>query len=410
MRLNLLEMTRVCWLAGALGACRGEPAPAAADAAALADAGSDGSDTAVADSAADSAAGDVAGDVAGDTAAVRVDFSWPPDLPGPYRVGYRTAPLTYVPAADGVTRTIQLSVWYPTEATTGTPAVYYAALPIPHDDVFADAPLAPPADASGYPVHEFTHGHLGFGGSAPYMVRHFASHGWVVIAADHTGNTLENQSDPQRPPQIYWWREADDKACLDWLEHLPGSDPLAGKVRTDKVFLTGHSFGGTDTWALAGAGYNTQMIAANCAAGHTDVDCSLQAQALYKAGFRDPRVAAAVSLAGGAEGNVFTLDALTAVTIPMMIMTGSDDPGHPGGPQWDHMAHGVWVDIAGACHQTFGLGDCPGATGAAIGPPIVWTYTLAMARMAVLGDTGPLVGELMDGSRTPSKLVTFKRK
>ena len=358
---------------------------------------------------ADAAAGvDATGDATADTA-VRADLTWAVDKPGPFHVGYRTFPLTYVPAPDGVTRTIQVSVWYPSNDETGTPAVYFAALPFPHDDVFQDATLAPPIDPAGYPVHEFTHGHLGYGGSAPYMVRHFASHGWVVIAPDHTGNTTVDNNVP-RPPAIYWWRETDDVACLDWLEKLPPSDPLYGKTRTDKVFLSGHSFGSTDVWALAGASYDATMIQANCDAGKANIDCAKVAMDKYKAGFRDKRIVAAAQLAGGVDSGVFAADAPSKIAIPLMIMTGTADTEHPAAPLWDPLLHGLWIDIAGACHQTFGLGDCAAPMTADVGPPIVWTYTLAFARQVVLGDVGAQVTGILDGTVQVSPLAAFKKK
>ena len=358
----------------------------------------------------DDVAADAAADIAGDaTATTRADLAWPVDQTGPYHVGYRTFPLTYVPAPDGVTRTIQVSVWYPSDDKTGEPSVYFSGYPVPHDDVFLNATLAPPADAAGYPVHLFTHGHLGFAGSAPYMVRHFASHGWVVIAPDHTGNTTVDNSGP-RPPAIYWWREADDAACLHWLETLPASDPLYGKARTEHTFLSGHSFGSTDVWALAGVPYDAKKIAANCAAGTVNIDCAAQAQAMYKAGFADKRIVAAAQLAGGVDDGVFAPDAPTAVTIPMLVMTGTADQGHPAAPLWEPLPHGWWVDIEGGCHQTFGLGDCGTTMTAEVGTPIVWTYTLALARMAVLGDHGAQVTAILDGTQQVSPLATLKKK
>ena len=355
------------------------------------------------------ATADTAGDAAVDVGTARADLTWPPDQPGPYNVGYRNVTLTYVPAADGVTRTIQLNVWYPTTDATGTPAVYFAGLPIPHDDVFQDAKLAPPVDAAGYPLHLFSHGHLGYGGSAPYMVRHFATHGWVVIAPDHTGNTTIDNSAP-RPPGIYWWRETDDVACLDWLDKLPASDPLYQKVLTQHTFLSGHSFGSTDVWALSGVPYDAGMIAANCAAGKTNIDCSAVAMAKYKAGFRDARIVAAAQLAGGVDSGVFAPDAPTQTQIPLMMMTGTADTDHPSAPLWDPLLHGIWIEITGACHQTFGLGDCAPPMTADVGAPIVWTYTLAFARANVLGDAGAQVTGILNGTKQVSPLAAFHIK
>lgn len=365
---------------------------------------SDPDGAATADGAGETSA-DTAEDTAADATTTRADLAWPVDQPGPYHVGYRTLPLTYVPAPDGVTRTIQLSLWYPTDDKTGTPAVYSPAWPVPHEDVFQDAKLAPPADPSGYPVHAFTHGHLGFAGSAPYMVRHFASHGWLVIAPDHTGNTLANANDP-KPPQIYWWREKDMEAAIDWLQNLPKDDPLHQKARTEKIFLSGHSFGSTDTWALAGVPYEVDTVKAHCDA----VDCTPQAIALYQAGFTDTRVVAAAQLAGGVDGGVFALGAPKFVHIPLMVMNATGDVQHPAGPLWEPLQHGWHVEIAGGCHQTFGLGVCDPPVTEDVGPPIVWTYTLALARNVVLGDSGAQVLGILDGSVQVSSYATLQKK
>ena len=47
---------------------------------------------------------------------------------------------------------------------------------------------------------------------------------------------------------------------------------------------------------------------------------------------------------------------------------------------------------------------------AEVGPPIVWTYTLALARRAVLGDTGDQVKGILDGTTQVSPLAALKTK
>ena len=349
-------------------------------------------------------------DVAADaTTTGRADLSWAPDKTGPFGVGYRRETLTFVTTPEGATRTIEVSVWYPTHDTTGTPAVYFDPLPVPNPDVFQNATLAPPVDPAGYPVHLFTHGHLGFGGSSPLMTRHFASHGWVVIAPDHTGNTTVNNSQP-RPKEIYWWREMDDEACLDWLANLKAPDPLAGLARVERTFLSGHSFGSTDTWALSGVPYNMSVIAAHCQKQDGNADCDPQALKRYADFQGDKRVVAAAILAGGVDDNVYAPESPTLETLPLLLMTGTADPGHPSAPLWDPLPHGTWVDVVGGCHQLFGLGDCEPPLTIEVGPPIVWTYTLAFARHVVLGDNGPDVTAILDGSRQVSTYATLKKK
>lgn len=388
------------WAVFGLAACA-DPATAQADAQttesdASGDAGDPGQD----------AASDT---VAGADTAIRPDLTWPPEKAGPYGVGYRNEALTFVTTPEGATRTILLNVWYPTQDTTGTPAVYFEGYPVPYEDVFAGAKLAPPVDPAGYPVHLFTHGHLGFGGSAPLMARHFASHGWVVIAPDHTGNTTIDNSGP-KPPQIYWWRQMDDVASLDWLANLKAPDPLAGLARVDRTFLSGHSFGSTDVWAMTGVDYDVGHIAAKCKEATSEADCSAGAMAKYAGFHGDKRIVGAAILAGGVDGNVYLPTAPTRESLPMLIMTGTADQGHPHAPLWDPLPHGWWVDIAGGCHQTFGLGSCDAPMTEEVGPPIVWTYTLALARKTVLSDAGPDITAILDGSRVVSTYATLQKK
>ncbi|MEO1271532.1 MAG: hypothetical protein AAFX99_25850, partial [Myxococcota bacterium] len=216
--------------------------------------------------------------------------TWPLDEDGPYRVGFRSWEVTYSSPADGSDRTVVLNLWYPTEATTGEPAIYLGVFAFTDEEVLTDAPPAPPVHEGGYPVLVHSHGHLGFGGVSADLMRHMASHGWVAAAPDHTDNTLSDGQEP-KPTSIFIHRPTDISAVLDTLEGLPAEDPLAGQMQTDKALLTGHSFGVYTIWSAGGAALDVEGLRSVCGPGtdtapfsNWEASCTEQELEAFEAG------------------------------------------------------------------------------------------------------------------------------
>ena len=302
-------------------------------------------------------------------------FTFPVDETGPFQVGHRMIEVSYEAPVTG-TRTLEVSLWYPTGDTEGTPPTYMTIFD--DDDVFSDASTLPPAYPDGYPVLVHSHGHRGFGGNSSDLMRHFASHGWLVIAPDHLGNTLLGGVE-LRPLHHYYERPLDIRACLDALESLPTDDPVSGLADLNHVAMTGHSFGTYTTWAVAGATYDPVAIQAACDSGELEVDCPPDELAVFETELSDPRVEVAIPMAGGRRDAFFGTNGYDAATIPMLLMTGSDDD--VGAQDLFDGVSGVdltWVDVAGGCHQLFGLGGCEEISDEA-GFPIVNAYALAFA-------------------------------
>jgi predicted dienelactone hydrolase len=320
---------------------------------------------------------------------------------GPYRVGYRTLSFSYTPPGFEESREIKLSIWYPTEDTEGPPARYLDLLV--DEEAIADASLAPPVNGSMYPVHIHSHGNQGFAGSTNFLMRFFATHGWVVVAPDHTGNTLVDYIEP-RPPWMYVIRGLDISESLNVLESLPEGDPLKGVLATSKVVMSGHSFGGYTTYTVAGATFDSTQVEESCASG-----CSDEVRALFESGLKDTRVVATMSLAGG-NSRMFGAAGFSSIDIPVLMMSGDQDNQVKNATQavpiWDALAgHDVvWVDIAGGCHQLFALGSCHDISDED-GFPIVSTYTLAFARYHLLQDESAV--PILTGEEDVSPLVTF---
>lgn len=326
---------------------------------------------------------------------------------GPFAVGYRTIDASYTSPAGP--RELLVHIWYPTESPAGeNPA--YAGL-FPDDAAFIDAALARPAYDGHFPVLVHSHGHLGFAGNSADIMRHFASHGWVAVAPDHTDNTLSMNIEP-RPTRHFFERPLDIRASLDAVENLPAGDPLAGFCDTEHVAMTGHSFGTYTTWVSGGAAFDLAAIQAACDAGEVPSGgCTADEIAVFAEDLSEPRVKVAIPMAGGAREQFFGDSGYDAVGVPFVLMTGTDDD--VGAAEvFDGIAASVdftWIDVTGGCHQLFGLGGCE-LIGDDEGFAIVNAYTLAFARRYALEDGDAEVAAIVDGSRVVSEKVSFQKK
>jgi predicted dienelactone hydrolase len=318
-------------------------------------------------------------------------------------------PITYMPPAVSETRTLDLHIWYPTTVDSGETAVYELAFKDPKS--FVDAPLAPPLSPDGYPVHVYSHGHRGFGGTSSFMMRHFASHGWVAVAPDHTTNTLTDNVEP-RPMNLYFLRGMDIIATLDALDFFGTEDPLKGLVRTDGVLLSGHSFGSHTCWSVAGASFDMDLIPEACsgAGAMPDGECTIKELGTFEGGLRDPRVVAAMPMAGTINRSLFGLEGHKSVDIPVLFMSGTLDP--VGAEEHFEETNDIdltWIEIEGGCHQAFALGFCEELESEE-GFQIVNTYAMAFAHKYVLGLDDDHVNQILDGSYSVSDKVSFKKK
>lgn len=329
-------------------------------------------------------------------------LSWPLEAPGPFQTGYHLVEYTYEPI-PGFERTINVNIWYPTLATEGVHPKYLGNI---RDDVsWTNAEPAAPV-WNTYPVHVHSHGDRGFGATSVRLVRHFVSHGWVVVAPDHTQNTTFDNVQP-RPVPLYHWRTQDITESLNALERATGT-PVAGKVDTSQVLMSGHSYGGFTAWPLAGMPWNMTHVETACAESTAVTACEQADIDAFAGGSRDPRIVAAVAMAGG-PGTTWLGEGPLQADVAMMTLSGTDDPI---GQQeiWDR-TQGLdytWVDIEGACHQAFALGGCAGIA-TEVADAIVFGYVLAFGRQHVLGDTRQAVIDLLSGDTVPEGANFQKR-
>ena len=329
---------------------------------------------------------------------------WPIDQPGPFRVGFRSMMHTYTPVGTTTPRTIKISFWYPTLVAQGAHPTY--SVIFTDRESWVDAPPAAPVHPRGYPVHVYSHGYQGFAGSTHFLMRYFASHGWICVAPDHTGNTLTDTPVSPIPIQIRHYRSADVTESLNVLGALPAGDPLAGRADARTAVLSGHSFGSHTTWASAGATFDVDAVRPRCTAAKRCTDEDL---AIFRRGLGDPRFVAVMPMAGSIDRGYFGPTGHRSVRVPVLAMSGTADLVGDQ-EQFDSTA-GVdvtWIDVRGGCHQFFGLGHCPLIDDSLQGA-IVGTYALAFARRHLLGDMDPVILGTLDGTRPVNERVAFRR-
>lgn len=335
---------------------------------------------------------------------------WSVYEPGPYRVGYRTG-LEFTYDAVGETgRKIPFVVWYPTFDTDGPKPKYYNIFQ--RDGVQNNASLALSEPA---PWLIFSHGNGAFAEQSYYLTEFFASHGWVVVAPQHTGNTFR---DTQGAIDLRsgGFRPQDITALLDHLESLPNDEPLKA-VLSDKIAMAGHSFGGYTTLASAGTGFDIDYAESYCAMTQSQFCELLEIEGfseLFRMGLGDARIKVAMPQTPG--GYLVFQDGLAQISIPTLVMTALRDatllPAEEGDPIWaamkgDHMR----VDLVRGGHFTYSnmcelFGALVPDDGCSdqfvpyeLGFDIINAYTMAFARKNLFGDTSH--DALLDGTDQP---------
>lgn len=244
---------------------------------------------ACADKASDSAA--PASDDTGTTALELPDYS----QPGGFSVGTFSAEIT---GSTGENLTVQ--VWYPSDEP-GTETVVYDGL-YPGGS-YTDST---PSCGDSRPVMLFSHGYSGIRWQSGFLVEHLASHGYVVVAPDHVGNTFLDNDDSQFEAVLFR-RPQDITDSFDWAvaQSEDASSSLAGCIDGDDGYaVSGHSFGGYTAFAVAGATLDDQQ------GGTYDLS--------------DDRAWAVVPLAPW-DAYVLTSGSTATVDVPVMCLSGTLD-------------------------------------------------------------------------------------
>lgn len=262
---------------------------------------------------------------------------------GPYAVGVQTItvtdterdrPLTVdvtFPLADGVTGEAQRYTF-----VTGDYYESPRAIAATADQISPDGP---------FPLVVYTHGSGGLRYIHSDYTETLASHGYLVVAADHAGNTSVDQfvgTEDDRAT-IAYNRPRDVQVLVDEMLN-PESVETAGFVASanpEQIAVTGHSLGGYATYAVVSGMSNE--------AGTLDGDDRI-----------DALIPLAPALGDGDPANsLLVAEQLARVDLPTLVMVGADDKTTPPSPNVDRAvaetsSEVVYrVDLVAAEHQSF---------------------------------------------------------
>lgn len=395
---------------GALGS------PDAGDVADSGGADAEGGDAGVdpADATEDAAADDDPADGGIDTGpSVRDDLAWPVADRGPYQVGFRELELTYDLPGTVEQRTVPVFVWYPTDETDGVNPPGASLLGLgPQSEVWAEAEPRPPTSDDGYPVFMYSHGHRAWGENTWQLMRHFASHGWIAASPEHVLNTISDGD--LAPAYIHYARVFDVRESIDLIDELTADFP--GRAATERVVVAGHSRGGTTVWAIGGASFGADEIAAICAAEDDFyTTCTPEEQAVYVGGVADERVVGIVPMDGGPRDDLFGVDGMFDLDVPVMQLAANDN--QRGTYEAFSQAGGAiaWAALDGACHEAFTIGSstdiggCEATLSDEDGFLITNTYALAFARWVALGDHTEATMAILEGGQQVHTAVRYRQ-
>jgi predicted dienelactone hydrolase len=278
---------------------------------------------------------------------------------GDYDVGYTT----FLAEDSARGRPIYVRVWYPAAPDASGPRVAYSAdnplYPLIPDDTPFDSPTGahddvpaalPKSIDGGFPMVVFSHGLTGNGLNNYRQHEVLASHGFVVVAPDHTGDVLRSMfwAEPHLafigfPPERERQRMLDMQFMID--EMLSRSQDTGAKfyhrIDPERIGLAGFSWG-VRTIVGASVGLDSHGIPP------------------------DPRVKALLAM----DGQLGPLDSedLSRIVVPVLVFTGDQRIG---------TAAEILANATGRPNQRLAL-------------------QIEAEHLALSGDTGAWAAELLD--------------
>jgi predicted dienelactone hydrolase len=183
-----------------------------------------------------------------------------------------------------------------------------------------------PEGAPGeHPLAVYSHGFVSSRHGGTYLAEHLASHGYLVVSADYPLTHIQAPGGPNARDVVH--QPADVSFLIDQVMALEGAEgPFEGEIDAERIGVFGLSLGG---------------VTATLVAFHPE--------------WRDPRVAAAISIAG--VGDVFGPRFFDHAAIPFLMIAGTADSivdyELNALPIPDRTHDGGLVSIAGGTHIGF---------------------------------------------------------
>ena len=271
-----------------------------------------------------------------------------PSIEGEHNVVTREETIT---TRDGLE--LPLQIWYPSAELDDDLHIYGGI----RAGGAADSGAIDCSEAR--PVVLFSHGNSGMRYQSYFLTEYLTSHGYLVLAPDHVGNTfLDN--DEARKPELIVRRPHDLSDSFDWLlsqeEYQSCVDPEAGFA------VIGHSFGGYTALSISGGYIDTEETAGFCADYPGSWLCEDVATLAAEEGAgvydqTDERVWATIALTPAAIETL--IGGIETIETPTLIFAGEYDTLTPA----DTVVRGIydyltqeekyWANIKKAGHYTF---------------------------------------------------------
>ena len=281
----------------------------------------------------------------GDSSSSPADGS--PDGIGPFGVGHLS--FSVVDSARG-DRPLLVDAWYPVDPADSqeSPRTEYPLadpLTLSSEVAVDDLPVSA---RPGQTLLVFSHGYQSIHIQSFGLMEVLASHGFIVISPEHTGNAQASPDDTFDEAAAN--RVPDVSFLIDMMfaRNRDPEDPFYGRIDEENVGVVGHSFGA--------------MTAIGMASGWAGAE-------------PDPRVTAIVPISAVIDGEMqsderpspnagFTEEQLASITVPVMLIGGTEDINVPIGnnelafAQMVNAPHVYKVDVIGATHNHFAA-ICP---------------------------------------------------
>lgn len=265
----------------------------------------------------------------------RVDASRPdaPDLaaPGAFGVGVRTMTLTdpdrpdVLASSDALVsgpRILLAEFWYPAAEGTTPGGIYKTVLrdgvtpTTLHGQAARDAS---PSGAGPFPLVVISHGYPGNRMLLAHLGEHLASHGYAVLALDHTDSTYADQA---AFGSTLYNRPLDQAFAID---AMAADTSLSALVSTEAIGVIGYSMGGYGALVFSGAGVVDTMVEAPFAPPHNLLAAHVAGSATHEA-LLDPRVRATIAIGPwGMNQGLWDSTGLAGLRVPTLLIAGSMD-------------------------------------------------------------------------------------
>jgi len=222
-------------------------------------------------------------------------------------------------------RSLALEVWYPAVKGSQGNTILKAYLRDGktevdlHGKAIRDA--KPIANQSAFPLVLISHGYPGNRFLLSHLAENIASKGYVVVSIDHTDSTYRTQG---AFASTLVNRPSDQLFVLSQVERLAQDKKsfLYGLVDASNTGLIGYSMGGYGAVVNAGAGLTKQAVTSKLGAPFNTLK-------RYQHGIKpnaDKRLKTVVAFAPwGMNYHMFNADTLKEVSVPMLLVAGSQD-------------------------------------------------------------------------------------